>query len=599
VANSQPTQSLVTEGLPRGLPLAVPDEQLAPLPKLVYVELADYCNLSCTFCQRSTYVDAVGRGGFIEFEMLKKLEQPLRAAKYFGLSGRIGEPLLHPKLESILHWLYEINPEILLRITTNGTALGRKLAGLFAGHLDCLSISLNASNAQAYVRDMRPVGQHGADPLAWWNNLIRRISEFIAALPAADRGRVRVIAPVQRDNLDDMANFVRLAASMGCSRATFTVMQFHDDTNFGASVFWIKDRYNDVMDQIAALGAGLGVNVEAARFYTNPKPEKLDLDALCREPLESAYLNMEKLGTTAPCCHWSEEAMPMDVYSDSRAFERFWNSDTYRRLRRKRDFQSCKSCGMSRAFDEMSFHLTPSMKYILAITNWSAVEEARDVYPDSELVRACNALSLDLPKLRHTVLQLGVPVDDLYFIKRDGLRALPEIDRACWNAFIATDPPPVDKVDVTLGGCFTGIGWHHADNDPVAKISARWMGGGRKASVFVRVVPGYAYRLVVTAHHLRSPEMASGLNLGVGGQPLHVQLSLDDHGVAVLTAPIPKDLSSSHGGRLWLEIGYNDSHGHEGWVSFSRVEVIRVDEGLRSNSRPQEATPVGGAFVLR
>src|SRR5262245_10663883 len=114
VANSQPTRNLVTQEYPR----ALPDEQLAPLPKLVYVELADYCNLSCTFCQRSTYVDSVGKGGFIEFEMLKKLEQPLRAAKYFGLSGRIGEPLLHPKLESILRWLYEINPEILLRITT-------------------------------------------------------------------------------------------------------------------------------------------------------------------------------------------------------------------------------------------------------------------------------------------------------------------------------------------------------------------------------------------------------------------------------------------------------------------------------------------------
>src|SRR5262249_29610426 len=107
------TQSLVAPAQAR----AIPGEPLAPLPKLIYVELADYCNLSCTFCQRSTYVDSVGRGGFIDVDMLKKLEQPLRAAKYFGLSGRIGEPLLHPKLESILQWLYEINPGILLRIT--------------------------------------------------------------------------------------------------------------------------------------------------------------------------------------------------------------------------------------------------------------------------------------------------------------------------------------------------------------------------------------------------------------------------------------------------------------------------------------------------
>ena len=62
--NSPSTQSLVTPAYARG----VPGEQLAPLPKLIYVELADYCNLSCTFCQRSTYVDSVGRGGFIDFD---------------------------------------------------------------------------------------------------------------------------------------------------------------------------------------------------------------------------------------------------------------------------------------------------------------------------------------------------------------------------------------------------------------------------------------------------------------------------------------------------------------------------------------------------
>src|SRR5262245_55557472 len=439
---------------------------------------------------------------------------------------------------------------------------------------------------------MRPVGQHG-NPVVWWNNHIRRISEFIAALPAADRERVRVIAPVQRDNLDDMANFVRLAASMGCSNATFSVMQFHDDTNFGASVFWIKDRYNDVIDQIAALGAELGVNVQAARFYAHPKPEKLDLDALCREPLESAYLNMERLGTTAPCCHWSEEPMPMDVYSDSGAFERFWNSDTYRRLRIKRDFRSCKSCGMSRAFDEMSFHLTSSMKYILAVTNGSDVEEAQDVYPDSELVRVCNGLSLDLPSLRRTVLKLGVSVDDLYQIKRHGLKALPEIDRACWDAFLAADPPAVEKVDVGLGGCFDGIGWAFPDNDPVAKVSARWMGGGRTASVFVRVIPGHGYRLVVTAHHLRSPEMANGINLKVFGRPLELQQSLREDGLAVVTAEIPKEFSESHDGCLWVAIAYNDAHGHEGWVSFSRLEAIMVDEGVPDRSIEKTIAQVG------
>jgi MoaA/NifB/PqqE/SkfB family radical SAM enzyme len=573
LADLQLTQGSAPTGLPAA---ALAPQELAPLPEVVYVELADYCNLSCTFCERSAYVDTVGPGGFIDVEMIQRLEQPLRAAKYLGLSGRVGEPLLHPKLKQILQWVYSLNPNIRLRITTNGTALSRKTAELLGGHLDFLAISLNAANAQAYFRDMRPVGNRGTDPTAWWNNLIRRMTEFIEALPVSDHDRIRIIAPVQRGNIDDMFNFVELVSSMGCSHAIMTPMHVHEDSKIDLSVYWIKDKYNDVMDEATALGARLGIRVEAARFYTNPKAENLDLEALCREPLEAAYLNMESLGKTAPCCHWSEDPMPMDVYSDSRAFERFWNSDLYRRLRLKRDFRSCKNCSMGRAFDEMLFHFTPALQYRLAAAGRIAAVEAQNVYPDSELVRVCRTLSLDLRSMRRTVLRLGVPTELLDSIKRDGLEALPAIDRACWNAFVAKDPP-IDKMDVALGGCFAGIGWFEPDNDPVSRISARWMGGGRVASVFVRVAPGYAYQIRLTAHHLRSLEMASGLNLTICERSLESQASLQDNGITLLTADVPEEVTRTYAGRLWVRIGYNDAHGHEGWVSFSRIEAIRVD----------------------
>jgi hypothetical protein len=110
------------------------------------------------------------KGGFADIDKIKTLGRPLRAATYLGLSGRIGEPLLYPKLGELLSWVYGINPSILLRITSNGTPLSRKMATLLAGHLDFLAISLNAASAEAYARDMRPVGYRpGADWSANWN----------------------------------------------------------------------------------------------------------------------------------------------------------------------------------------------------------------------------------------------------------------------------------------------------------------------------------------------------------------------------------------------------------------------------------------------
>jgi MoaA/NifB/PqqE/SkfB family radical SAM enzyme len=585
-----------------GLRLDAIGVQPDPLPKVVYMELADYCNLNCMFCGRGAYVAATGdTGGFTEIEKLQKLERPLRAAHYLGLSGRIGEPLIHPRLEQILRWVYEINPAILLRITTNGTALSRKLAALVAGHLDSLGISLNASNAEAYFREMRPVGQRSADPQAWWNNLIRRISEFIAALPASDRSRVRMIVPVQRDNINDVFDFVRLVAGMGGSHAVITPMQVHDDSKIDMSIYWIKDKYNDVLDEAAALGASLGVRLEAARFYTNPKLENVDLDSLCRDPVEAAYLNNGKsqLGGIAPCCHWIEDTFTTDIYSDYDAFERLWNSDIYRRLRRKRDFKSCKACGLARSFDEVSFHFTPLLKKNLVKSRRCAEAEAEGGSADSELIRICRGLSLDLRSLRRTVLGLDVPLERLDSIKRDGLTAISEIDRACWDAFLAMEVP-AGEVNLVLGGCFLGIGWFEPDNDPEAQLSARWMGGGKHASVFVRLVPGHAYQLRVTAHHLRSAEIASWLQLTVCDQPLQVERSLLADGTTVLTAEVSAELASRHGGRLWIAIIYNDLYDTHGWVSVSRIEAVRVNASCRDTpaDQPRLVLPDGSTPAM-
>jgi MoaA/NifB/PqqE/SkfB family radical SAM enzyme len=548
----------------------------AAFPEVLYVELADYCNLNCVFCGRENEIKTLrggDAGGFADLDKIKMLERPLRAAKYLGLSGRIGEPLIYPHLAELLQWVYSINSQIELRITTNGTALSRKMADLLRDHIDFLAISLNAASADAYARDMRPVGyRKGMDWTPKWANLIRRITDFIEALPPRDRARVRVIAPVHRDNADDIRDFVKLVASMGCTHAILTPMQVHDEPNIELSVYWFKDKYNDLIDEVAAWAAQRGVRVEAARFYATVKTD-LAIDMLCHEPSTSAYLNMGTQWKGAPCCQWTERFIPMDVYSDLGAFERFWNSDLYRRLRANRDFASCKACGLTRTFDEVMFHFTPLLKSKLIASKRIEEAEEQSLYPDHGLVAACRSLTLDLPSLRRAVKRFGVPVERLHSIEIFGLRALPALDRACWEAFLADDSPPEDMVDLRLGGCFTGIGWFHADNDPSTRVAARWMGGGRIASVFVRVVPGGCYNLRLMAHHADSMEKVNGLSIKVCGQPLEIEKIVQDAGIVTLSCLLPSDITTSYGGRLWITVGYDDSHHQSGWISFSQLAV--------------------------
>jgi SAM-dependent methyltransferase/MoaA/NifB/PqqE/SkfB family radical SAM enzyme len=591
-------------GLPMSITTSLMDAKEEPvvvtasLPDVVYVELADYCNLNCVFCGRENEIKTVRGGdvgGFADLEKIKMLERPLRTAKYLGLSGRIGEPLIYPHLAELLDWLYALNPSIKLRITTNGTALSQKMAGLLRDRIDFLAISLNASNADAYARDMRPVGyKPGTDWTPKWNNFIRRITEFIEALPPSDRSRVRIIAPIHRGNIEDVPDFVRLVSSTGCTHATLTPMQVHAESDIDLSIYWFKDKYNDVIDDVAASAAKAGVKVEAARFYSTVKTD-LTIDKLCHEPVDVAYLNMGTQSKGAPCCHWTERFIPIDVYTDSGAFERFWNSDLYQRLRSKRDFASCKACGLARTFDEVMFHFTPMLKRKLIASQRIDEAEAHSIYPDHELVRACRSLSLDLPSMRRTVNRLGVPLERLRAIETKGLSALPDIEQDCWSAFLSGNEP-IGPVELPLGGCFDGIGWFEPDLDPPSRLSARWMGGGRSASIFVRVTPGRAYKLEITAHHLRSPEMATGISIMLFGRRLPVELNLQGDGTAFITAPISQEMATVFDGRLRFSVRYDDSAGHEGWVSFSNLRLVEQGPLVRSSSRAAAVSDTLKAF---
>ena len=47
-----------------------------------------------------------------------------------------------------------------------------------------------------------------------------------------------------------------------------------------------------------------------------------------------------------------------------------------------------------------------------------------------------------------------------------------------------------------------------------------------------------------------------------------------EDGITLVSAELPDEITSNYGGRLWLRVGYSDSHGHEGWVSFRSSGTI-------------------------
>jgi MoaA/NifB/PqqE/SkfB family radical SAM enzyme len=549
----------------------------APYPEALVLDWTDYCNAKCFFCYREKYEREIGgKGEFIPFEKLRKLEKVLSNIKFFGVSSAIGEPLLHPELQQILQWLYEINPKILIRTTTNGTALTADKAAWFAGHLDWLSVSLNAANAEAHMRDMFPhLVKRGIDAEKRWQLHLRHLTEFIAALPAEDRSRIRFQMVAHRHNVKDIVEFIRVVQSVGGSHAVITNIAVHTET-VDWSLYWVKDLYNDAVDEACELGTRLGVRVDAARFYTSVKPV-LDLDKVCREPIDTAYISRASVG--APCCHWVEAGIPTEVYDDEDGFDRYWNHDVFHRLRRKRNLESCRVCGMSRVFDETSFHLSPKLKQDLIAAGRLSEIDRKDDYPDAQLVRTCVEKRLDLPTIRRSLLRLNLPVEMAWQIEAQGLPALPTLEQACWEAFQKVDLPP-DAIDIPLAGPFIGIGWGLPIHEPQNGISARWLGGAQAASVFVCVEPGIDYAMRFTIHHAHPSDLERRLQLKVCGHPIETWLSRDETERSVLNCTVTDELTRSHNGRLWVQVGFlnADETLPAGHISLMRLELSKISK---------------------
>ena len=139
------------------------DESLREQPegkRSLYINITNDCNCDCVFCLRSMKEMVKGSSLWMErdpsvAEMIAALEAVPWA--YIGevVCCGFGEPLIRlEEVIEVLRYVKEKHPNIPTRVNTNGLGElehGYVFAERFAGLLDTISISLNASNAERYL----------------------------------------------------------------------------------------------------------------------------------------------------------------------------------------------------------------------------------------------------------------------------------------------------------------------------------------------------------------------------------------------------------------------------------------------------------------
>ena len=127
----------------------------------LYVNITNRCNCNCVFCLRQKKQMAEESSLWLKKEpSIEEIENELLKAPWHLIKEVVfcgfGEPTLRLKeLILALKFVKENYPDIPTRLNTNGLgelAHGRDIAAEFKGLLDVVSISLNASTAERYLK---------------------------------------------------------------------------------------------------------------------------------------------------------------------------------------------------------------------------------------------------------------------------------------------------------------------------------------------------------------------------------------------------------------------------------------------------------------
>ncbi len=130
--------------------------------KSLYVNLTNRCSNKCTFCVRNNHDNVNGQDNLwldreptieeIKEDFLKRDLSKYDSVVFCGY----GEPTIRfDEMCEIARWLKEIAPNLPIRLNTNGQANlihNRDVTPQMKDLFDCVSISLNANNAEKYQK---------------------------------------------------------------------------------------------------------------------------------------------------------------------------------------------------------------------------------------------------------------------------------------------------------------------------------------------------------------------------------------------------------------------------------------------------------------
>ena len=255
-------------------------------PHRLTVELANICNLHCSYCFRSEDNLYSHHAEFFPLELLRRvIDEAREAAQITRVNFTGGEPTLHPQFAAILETV--ASADLQASFVTNGWHFERTWPALTANRQAISHVAFSLDGIDRETHDCwRGKGS--------FERLIRAFSRcYVAQLPFA----IKIV--VRRDLVAQLEQIAIFAARMGAAALNFVHVM---PTSNGAEndLALNRDEQRAAEEEIAILARIFKMKIAIDVGYYN-----VDVERAPCAPLAGTSMNVDYRGRLSLCCNLS------------------------------------------------------------------------------------------------------------------------------------------------------------------------------------------------------------------------------------------------------------------------------------------------------
>lgn len=285
-----------------------------PWPQRLILELANTCNLDCPMCRIGEFGVAPER--FMAWDLFERVANGLFPhAREIRLNG-LGEATLVPWFHNCLDRVAAsgLHGELITNLTCNEDTIERLVAARFV-----VLVSWDAATPALFEKLRRP---------ARWDTQLAKLHALAAASAAAGlREHIHILFTLQRGNIAELPEVVRLAATVGVPNVLVNVVKLQDDSWVSTVAPRMEAAIGDAQQLAPQCGIRLTLPDHVGPMLVRGVGVQSTSAACCDRPLREVVIR------------WNGEVTVCNMF----------NPYTYGHLARH-DFERCWNGSLAQAF---------------------------------------------------------------------------------------------------------------------------------------------------------------------------------------------------------------------------------------------------------